>query len=439
VRIKPLVGFLLMSLALVGCGGGASTSMSSSQPPAVLAVSITAPVPGATVASSIAVSINLSAAVSVQLQVDGSSVGSSQTVTGNTAMITLDTSKLSNGSHTLTAVATSAEGQTLASAPVAINVNNPPPVTVAIASPAANSIVGGITQLQATVSSTVTTVQFQIDGSNVGVPVASPFSYSFDTTTLTNGNHTIVAVAESMSAGKVSSDPLSFEIINLGQWQMMICPNGTGAYPEDWMVESNFTQSGISFSSNSNNTVVMSSAAAPPTCVNSIGPSVPGTIIGDTSTNSFFTLSWTDPQRGPLEISGLCFDATHITVTSCEGSATGPFVGDHRIINGQKMAPFSGTVSGTLSFSNSQPMAVTATFVQSGNYTLSISYNDSIGPHTLSANVIGGIFQTSQGFDGNQNTGWQVCTGPLQDGFPICSTFEINIYDANLNFVGTLQ
>ncbi len=40
---------------------------------------------------------------------------------------------------------------------------------------------------------------------------------------------------------------------------------------------------------------------------------------------------------------------------------------------------------------------------------------------------------------GNTNTGVEICTGPVQDGFPACSTFDIWIYDANWNFVGILK
>jgi hypothetical protein len=275
------------------------------------------------------------------------------------------------------------------------------------------------------------------------ITISKEFNYSLDTTMFSNGTHSLSAIAETTNAGSVPSAPISFQINNLGQWRTGICPSGASS-AEVWVVENNFTQSGIYLSANSTNTLVNafgSLVTCPPYPLKENLPleyGVAGTISGDTGSGSFL-LSFNDPQRGALTISGICFDSSHLLPTSCVGPATGPFVGDHRDVTGQEMAPFSGTFSGTLSFPNFSSMTITATLVQSSNFALSVSYTDASGPHTLSGNVIGGSFELNTGFDGNQNTGIEACTGPLQAGFPSCSTFVIEVYDAHWNYAGTLQ
>ena len=95
-------------------------SNTSGTPPSV---SITSPSSGATVSGTIAVTTNVSAnTISVQLKADGANVGAA--VTSAPFPLSLDTTTLANGSHTLTAVASDAAGQTAASAAVSILVSN---------------------------------------------------------------------------------------------------------------------------------------------------------------------------------------------------------------------------------------------------------------------------------------------------------------------------
>src|SRR6185437_8949031 len=60
----------------------------------------------------------------------------------------------------------------------------------------------------------VTSVQFQIDGVNMGSAFsAGPYSFSFDTTKYANGSHTLKAIAKD-AAGNQSSASLSVSIQN---------------------------------------------------------------------------------------------------------------------------------------------------------------------------------------------------------------------------------
>ncbi len=83
------------------------------------------------------------------------------------------------------------------------------PLSVSITSPASGGSVSGTIQVTATVSdgvSTVTGVQFQVDGLNLGAPVTSaPYSVSLDTTAVANSTHTLTAIATDAASNQATS------------------------------------------------------------------------------------------------------------------------------------------------------------------------------------------------------------------------------------------
>lgn len=123
--VVPWLCFMLVpALLCAGCGS-AATSADKGAGPVPPSVSITSPVSGATVSGTITVSVSVSTNItSVQFDIDGSSAGPA--VTSTPFSFSLNTTTLSNGSHLLTAVASTAAGQTATSAGVSINVNNVP-------------------------------------------------------------------------------------------------------------------------------------------------------------------------------------------------------------------------------------------------------------------------------------------------------------------------
>ena len=70
---------------------------------------------------------------------------------------------------------------------------------VSITAPVGGATVSGTTTLSATATdtgSTITSVQFEVDGANVGAAdTTSPYNFSLDTTTLANGSHVLTAKA----------------------------------------------------------------------------------------------------------------------------------------------------------------------------------------------------------------------------------------------------
>ena len=193
------------------------TTAGDTTPPTI---SITSPVAGATLTGTVnavaSAEDNVSVA-SVQFKVDGASSGPS--LTAPPYSYSLNTTSLSNGNHTLAAVATDAAGNTASSVGLPIVVNNPstaPPV-VSISAPASGATVSGTTTVTANATSGigVASVQFQLDGANVGSPVTvAPYSYSWDTTKSSNGTHTLKAVAKDTAGNSTTSAGDSVTVSN---------------------------------------------------------------------------------------------------------------------------------------------------------------------------------------------------------------------------------
>src|SRR5260370_1601267 len=78
--------------------------------------------------------------------------------------------------------------------------------TISISSPLSGATVSGTMTVSTSVSANTTSVQFLVDGGNSGAAVTSaPFSLSLNTTTLTNGSHSLPAVATNSAGQKTPS------------------------------------------------------------------------------------------------------------------------------------------------------------------------------------------------------------------------------------------
>jgi Bacterial Ig domain len=90
------------------------------------------------------------------------------------------------------------------------------PPTVSIATPASGNVSGTV-QLTATASdaSGVSGVQYMIDGSKLGpVQTAAPYTYSWDTTTASNGTHNLSAVATDGAGNAGTSTAIAVNVDN---------------------------------------------------------------------------------------------------------------------------------------------------------------------------------------------------------------------------------
>ncbi len=99
----------------------------------------------------------------------------------------------------------------------------PPPPTgsliVTVTSPTSGSTVSGTVPVSASVSIagslTVAGVQFKLDGANLGgEDTSSPYSVSWNTTTASNGSHTLTAVARDQLGVLWTSNPVTVTVFN---------------------------------------------------------------------------------------------------------------------------------------------------------------------------------------------------------------------------------
>ena len=208
--------------ASAGLAGGPPTTFginfghptSSPPDPTPPAVSITAPTNGATVSGTISVSASASdnvGVVGVQFQLDGANLGAEDAVSPYT--VSWNTTTSANGTHSLTAIARDAAGNRTTSAAVSVTVSNAPvpdttPPAVSISSPANGATVSGNISISANASDNVGVVgvQFQLDGANLGAEdTTSPYSTSWNTSTATNGAHTLRAIARDAAGNKATA------------------------------------------------------------------------------------------------------------------------------------------------------------------------------------------------------------------------------------------
>jgi len=199
-------------------------------------VSITSPTAGSTVSGTVAISAMASDNVGVtkvDFLVDGALLSSDTT---SPYSATWNTTTAANGSHTLTAKAFDAANNQTTSAPVGVTVNNAPPPpdttppTVSITSPAAGATVSGTITISATASDNVgvTKVDFLVDGALLSTDTTAPYSAPWNTTTATNGSHTLSARAFDAANNQTTSAPVGVTVSNTAAPTLTVTATGRG-------------------------------------------------------------------------------------------------------------------------------------------------------------------------------------------------------------------
>ena len=196
------------SRAVVAAGGGTTTP-----PPTV---TISTPAPSAILRAVVIVQGNATAPTSlssIELWVDGAK---SSTTTAASFSFNWDTTAATNGPHTLTVKAFEPSGVS-GQASVNVSVTNytatPPAVT--ISTPANVSTVAGLVPVQgmATDSVAVVSIQLVVDGTPSATTSSSPFSFNWNSSLASNGNHTLTVKA-SDAAGNVGQASTTVSVSN---------------------------------------------------------------------------------------------------------------------------------------------------------------------------------------------------------------------------------
>ena len=183
-------------------------------------VSITSPSSGATLTGQVTVTANAWDNVmvtGVQFQLDGANLGPIDTTAPFS--VVWDTTQTSQGSHTLTAVATDGAGNSAVSSPVTVTVAPPTTLTTATSSPNPSTYGQAVTFTSTTTSSggvPTGTVTFT-EGATVwasNVAVNGSGQASFSTAALTVGSHTITATFTGASGWANSSGSAPSQVVN---------------------------------------------------------------------------------------------------------------------------------------------------------------------------------------------------------------------------------
>jgi hypothetical protein len=186
-------------------------------------VSMTAPANGATVSGTVTLTCNAADNVgvsSVQFQIDGANVGSA--LTSAPFSFALNTASYVNGSHTLKAIARDAAGNQTTSTAITVTISNgsagdTTAPTVSMTAPANGATVSGTVTLTCNAADNVgvASVQFQVDGANVGSALTSAsYSFALNTASYANGSHTLKAIARDAAGNQTTSTAITVTISN---------------------------------------------------------------------------------------------------------------------------------------------------------------------------------------------------------------------------------
>jgi hypothetical protein len=172
-------------------------------------VTITSPSNGSTVSGTVSIQVSATdnvAVASVSLTVDGANIGTSTTVPY------AFTWNATSGSHTIVATAKDAAGNTSSNTitvsqnVVSADVTAP---TVSITSPASGSSVSGTVNVAVTASDNVgvKSVSLSVDGTVISTLSAAPYNFSWNSTNVADGNHSLTAKAID-AAGNTNSNSI---------------------------------------------------------------------------------------------------------------------------------------------------------------------------------------------------------------------------------------
>jgi poly(hydroxyalkanoate) depolymerase family esterase len=207
------------------------------QPPTV---TLTEPANGATVSGLVWARASASDNVGVarvEFLIDGNLVGSD-----NAAPYEYEwaSATATNGSHTLSAKAYDAAGNATTTQPVTVTVTggrtDSTPPTVALTFPTDSAVLSGTVTLAATAKDDtgVTRVEFFLDGTSLGVGVASqqagPYAYQWNTTSATQGSHSLYVKAWDAAGNTATTASVP---VTVNQTAVIFAENFSSGGPEN--------------------------------------------------------------------------------------------------------------------------------------------------------------------------------------------------------------
>jgi len=339
------LGVLLFSVIIVlgssGCAGLVSGTNNSvpSGPPSTLSISGVQAASASITGFQVSWTTNLAASSDVDY---GTTSAYGYSLPVNSTMVTSHQMALSGltpgTTYHFRVRSTDASGASASSSDMtyATTADSTPP-TVSITSPAANATVAGTVILSATASDSVgvASVQFKVDNANTGAAITTaPYNTTLNTTALSDGNHTITAVATDTVGNTATSAGILVKVSNAGA----AIPAITSLSPTSGPVGTPVTIAGSNFGATQGTSTVTfngTTATATSWSASSISTTVPSgastgsvivTVAGAGSNGVNFTVTAAvpsitslNPASGavgtPVTIAGANFGATQGTST----------------------------------------------------------------------------------------------------------------------------
>ena len=183
-------------------------------------ISVTAPTNNAAVSGTISITASASDNVGVnkvEFYIDGVLLTATNVPPYN---YNWNTTSVANGTYSLVAKAYDTSNNVGQSAIVKVTVSNSTSdatvPTVSITAPANNAIVKGTSTVSATASDKVgvTKIEFYVNGTLQATDTASPYIFSWNTTTLANGNYTLYTKAYDAAGNVGQSSNISVTVFN---------------------------------------------------------------------------------------------------------------------------------------------------------------------------------------------------------------------------------
>ena len=291
-------------------------------------VTFTTPASGAvsqTVSISATATDNVGVA-SVSFKVDDQPIGGE--ITSPPYQVSWNTTTASNGSHTLTAVARDAAGNT-ATATLSVTVSNDiTPPAVAVTGPGQGTVLDAVTiSASASDDSSVAGVQLRVDGVPLGAEdTDAPYELTWNSTSVSNGAHVITATARDASGHTTTSAPVTVVVAN------------DSAAPVVALASPGETVTG---------SVTLTATATDDVAVAGVLFALDGVPVGAEDTSAPFSVAvdTTAVANGPHVLTATARDAAGRTTTSAEvtlgvgNDVTGPTV---------SITNAAGTVSGAV-------------------------------------------------------------------------------------------
>jgi hypothetical protein len=327
---------------------------------------------------------------------------------GPTYTYSWNTATATNGSHTLSARARDTASNTAIAASVNITVfNDTTPPTVSLTAPGSGAILNGTFSLVASASDngTLAGVQFRLDGVDLGAEVTGTgptYTYSWNTTTATNGPHTLSARARDAATNTALAANVNISVFNDTTPPVVsLTSPGAGAtiYGTISIVASasdNGTLAGVQFLLDGGN----------------LGAEVTG--AGPTYTYTWNTTTTTD---GAHTVSARVRDAANNTATAANLTVTVANVAPPGLVAAYSFNAGSGTTAADSSGNAITGTLSGATWTTSGKYGNALSFNGTSGYVNL------GNPAALAGTGSMTWTAWVYATGtPADDGHIIAKS-----------------